>query len=66
MFYIRYTHIEGELPFITFEDLLQHIEDLICGVVDRVLASPYGKIVKELHPVSHLYQYFVLSCQRPS
>lgn len=46
----EYTHIEGELPFITFEDLLQHIEDLICGVVDRVLASPYGKIVKELHP----------------
>ena len=48
----RYTHIEGELPFIEFEDLLQHIEDLVCGVVDRVLASPYGKIVKELNPVS--------------
>ena len=48
----RYTHIEGELPFIEFENLLQHIEDLVCGVVDRVLASPYGKIVKELNPVS--------------
>lgn len=46
----EYTHIEGELPFIEFENLLQHIEDLVCGVVDRVLASPYGKIVKELNP----------------
>ncbi|XP_063432422.1 asparagine--tRNA ligase, cytoplasmic-like [Mytilus trossulus] len=46
----EYTHIEGELPFIDFEDLLQHVEDLICGVVDRVMASPYGKIVKELNP----------------
>ncbi|XP_052100496.1 asparagine--tRNA ligase, cytoplasmic-like [Mytilus californianus] len=46
----EYTHIEGELPFIDFEDLLQHIEDLICGVVDRVMASPYGKIVRELNP----------------
>ncbi|XP_076101410.1 asparagine--tRNA ligase, cytoplasmic-like isoform X2 [Mytilus galloprovincialis] len=46
----EYTHIEGELPFIDFEDLLQHVEDLICGVVDRVMASPYGKIVRELNP----------------
>lgn len=46
----EYTHVEGEMPFIKFEDLLQHIEDLVCGVVDRVLASPYGTIVKELNP----------------
>lgn len=36
----EYTHIEGELDFISFDDLLQHIEDLICSVVDKVLANP--------------------------
>lgn len=36
----EYTHIEGELDFIVFEDLLQHIEDIICGVIDMLLADP--------------------------
>lgn len=35
----EYTHIEGELDFIVFEDLLQHIEDLLCGVIDVLLAD---------------------------
>lgn len=47
----RYTHCEAECPFITFEKLLDKIEDLVCDVVDRVLKSPYGKIVFELNPV---------------
>ncbi|XP_033749836.1 asparagine--tRNA ligase, cytoplasmic-like [Pecten maximus] len=46
----EYTHIEGECPFITFDDLLDRLEDLVCDVVDRVLKSPYGKVVMELHP----------------
>ena len=46
----EYTHIEAECPFITFEDLLDRLEDLICDVVDRVLASPLGSLVKELNP----------------
>ncbi|XP_018574654.1 asparagine--tRNA ligase, cytoplasmic [Anoplophora glabripennis] len=46
----EYTHIEGELAFITFEDLLNALEDLICDVVDRVLKSPYAHIVYELNP----------------
>lgn len=46
----EYTHIEGELAFITFEDLLNALEDLICDVVDRVLKSPFGHIVYELNP----------------
>ena len=28
-FLFRYTHIEGECPFIDFEDLLVRIEDLV-------------------------------------
>ena len=36
----EYTHIEGELDFIVFEDLLQHIEDLLCGVINILLVDP--------------------------
>ncbi|POY73341.1 hypothetical protein BMF94_3676 [Rhodotorula taiwanensis] len=41
----EYTHIEGELAFIDFNDLLNHIEELICQTIDRVLADPK---IKEL------------------
>ncbi|CAF9904857.1 MAG: hypothetical protein GOMPHAMPRED_002967 [Gomphillus americanus] len=33
----EYTHIEGELDFITFEDLLVHLEELICKVIEHTL-----------------------------
>ncbi|KAH0539589.1 asparagine--tRNA ligase, cytoplasmic [Cotesia glomerata] len=46
----EYTHVEAECPFITFDDLLDRLEDLICDVVDRVLKSPLGDIVHELNP----------------
>ncbi|XP_076618179.1 asparagine--tRNA ligase isoform X2 [Colletes latitarsis] len=46
----EYTHVEAECPFITFEELLDRLEDLICDVVDRVLNSPLGHLVKELNP----------------
>ncbi|XP_046749259.1 asparagine--tRNA ligase, cytoplasmic [Diprion similis] len=46
----EYTHVEAECPFITFDDLLDRLEDLICDVVDRVLKSPLGSLVKELNP----------------
>lgn len=32
----EFHHIEGERPFISFEDLLDTIEDLVCDVIDRV------------------------------
>lgn len=47
--------MEAECPFITFNDLLDKLEDLVCDVVQRVLDSPYGEIVKELNPVSKTY-----------
>ncbi|XP_036100085.1 asparagine--tRNA ligase, cytoplasmic-like isoform X2 [Molossus molossus] len=46
----EYTHVEAECPFLTFEDLLNRLEDLVCDVVDRVLKSPAASIVYELNP----------------
>lgn len=46
----EFTHVEAECPFLTFEDLLNRLEDLVCDVVDRVLKSPVGSIVYELNP----------------
>lgn len=46
----EYTHCEAECPFITFEDLLDKLEDLVCDVVDRILKSRHGSLVHELHP----------------
>ncbi|PRD27739.1 UNVERIFIED_CONTAM: Asparagine--tRNA ligase [Trichonephila clavipes] len=46
----RYTHVEAECPFITFNDLLDRLEDLICDVVERILKSPVGYLVHEFNP----------------
>jgi asparaginyl-tRNA synthetase len=47
----EYTHIEAELGFLTFEDMLHHIERVICNTVDKVLADPVaGPLVKQLNP----------------
>jgi asparaginyl-tRNA synthetase len=47
----EYTHVEAELAFITFDDLLTHIESMICDSVDAVLADPVaGPLVRELNP----------------
>ncbi|KAB1256309.1 Asparagine--tRNA ligase; cytoplasmic [Camelus dromedarius] len=46
----EYTHVEAECPFLTFEELLDRLEDLVCDVVDRVLKSPAASIVRDLNP----------------
>lgn len=46
----EYSHIEAECPFISFDGLLERLEDLICDVVDRVMKSPFADYVKELNP----------------
>ena len=49
--FLRYTHVEAECPFLTFEELLNRLEDLVCDVVDRVLKSPAASVVHDLNPV---------------
>ncbi|KAI4107202.1 MAG: hypothetical protein L6R37_001779 [Teloschistes peruensis] len=47
----EYTHIEAELDFITFDDLLAHLELVMCRVVDIALANPQiAALVRELNP----------------
>ena len=47
----EYTHVEAERPFISFEQLLDTIEDLMCDLIERVVSDPVaGKILKELNP----------------
>ncbi|EIW71684.1 hypothetical protein TREMEDRAFT_71235 [Tremella mesenterica DSM 1558] len=47
----EYTHLEAELVFIKFKDLLDHIEGMICEVVDVLLADPStAEIIHTLHP----------------
>eukprot|EP01060_Flectonema_neradi_P033257 TRINITY_DN5526_c0_g1_i1.p1 TRINITY_DN5526_c0_g1~~TRINITY_DN5526_c0_g1_i1.p1 ORF type:complete len:673 (+),score=184.31 TRINITY_DN5526_c0_g1_i1:51-2069(+) len=45
----EFTHIEAEYPFITFEDLLDRLEDLVIGVLTRLLDS-CGDEIRRLNP----------------
>ncbi|XP_036443999.1 asparagine--tRNA ligase, cytoplasmic [Colossoma macropomum] len=46
----EYTHIEAECPFISYDDLLNRLEDLVCDVVDRVLKSPAAALLYDINP----------------
>lgn len=46
----EYTHIEAERPFITFEDLLHSIEDLVVDVATRVATGPYKDLLFAVNP----------------
>lgn len=47
----EFTHIEAELDFIEFDDLLSHLEFLICRVLELTLADPtIAGYIKSLNP----------------
>ncbi|KAI1840553.1 hypothetical protein JX266_013217 [Neoarthrinium moseri] len=47
----EYTHVEAELDYIDFDDLLAHLEEVICRVIDIVLENPtIAALLKELNP----------------
>lgn len=47
----EYTHIEAELDFITFNDLLDHLEAVVCRVIELTLADPViAGYIKQLNP----------------
>ncbi|KAF8608379.1 asparaginyl-tRNA synthetase [Ceratobasidium sp. AG-I] len=47
----EFTHLEAELAFITFEELMTHIENVICETVDTLLEDPkMAELVYQLHP----------------
>ncbi|KAF8341840.1 asparaginyl-tRNA synthetase [Amanita rubescens] len=47
----EYTHLEAEVGFITFPELLEHIETIICETVDILLADPVSSsLIRTLNP----------------
>lgn len=47
----EYTHVEAELDFITFDNLLAHLEHVMCRVLELVMADPMiAGYIKDLHP----------------
>ncbi|KAH6976906.1 hypothetical protein BKA56DRAFT_487706 [Ilyonectria sp. MPI-CAGE-AT-0026] len=47
----EFTHIEAELDFISFEDLLEHIEHIMCRVLELTMADPFiAEKVKDMNP----------------
>ncbi|KAI2612514.1 asparaginyl-tRNA synthetase [Hypoxylon fragiforme] len=47
----EYTHVEAELDYVDFSELLDHLEEVICRVIDIVLANPtIAAHLKELNP----------------
>lgn len=45
----EYTHIEAERPFITFEDLLNTIEDLVVDVATRIAQGPLKDVLYSIN-----------------
>jgi len=46
----EYTHIEAERPFITFNELLDTIEDLVVDVATRVATGPLKEVLATINP----------------
>ncbi|KAK0721248.1 asparaginyl-tRNA synthetase [Apiosordaria backusii] len=47
----EYTHVEAEMDFIEFSDLLDHLEEIICSVIDTVLADDeIASYIRKMNP----------------
>ncbi|KFY59177.1 hypothetical protein V496_05755 [Pseudogymnoascus sp. VKM F-4515 (FW-2607)] len=47
----EYAHVEAEMDFIEFDDLLDHVEAMISTVIETILADPeIAGYIKELNP----------------
>ena len=46
----EFTHVEAECPFISYEELLDRIEGLVCDVFKRVLEGPFREDLLALNP----------------
>ncbi|KAF7362348.1 AA-TRNA-LIGASE-II domain-containing protein [Mycena venus] len=47
----EYTHMEAELAFIDFNELMDHLEMIICETVSTLLANPASAaLIKQLNP----------------
>jgi asparaginyl-tRNA synthetase len=46
----EYTHIEAECSFITFAQLQDRLELLVCDVLDRVANGPFGDLFRQMSP----------------
>lgn len=47
----EYTHIESELGFLSFDEMLSHVERVISRTVQKILEDPeVGPLVKQLNP----------------
>lgn len=60
----EYTHLEAEMPFITFEDLLQAVETLVCETAQKVL-SKHGTMLQELRKDHGLEEFKIEDLKRP-
>ena len=43
---MRSTNLEAELPLISFDDPLNHTEDVVCTVVDNTIAKHGDKTAR--------------------
>jgi asparaginyl-tRNA synthetase len=47
----EYTHVEAELDYITFDDLLVHLEEVMCRVLEVTMSDPVIKqYIMDLNP----------------
>jgi asparaginyl-tRNA synthetase len=47
----EYTHIEAELDYVNFDDLLTHLEEVMCRVIEVTMSDPVIKShIMELNP----------------